>query len=133
MLSLRPSPLLRQALLADAATSGACGLLMVLGAGFLGRLLGLPPALLTYVGLSLLPFAALLAYLATRETLPPTAVWMVIGSNALWAADSLLLLVSGWVEPTAAGYAFTVVQALVVVMYAEFQYIGLRRSAVAAA
>ena len=132
MLSLRPSPLLRQALLADAATSGACSLLMVLGAGFLERLLGLPAALLTYAGWSLFPFAALLGYLATRETLPPVPIWAVIGFNGLWAADSLLLLVAGRVEPTAAGYAFTIGQALVVVMYAEFQYLGLRRSVVVA-
>jgi hypothetical protein len=48
--------------------------------------------------------------------------------NALWVVDSLLLLVSGWVSPTSAGYAFVIAQALVVLMYADFQIVGLRRS-----
>ena len=57
----------------------------------------------------------------------------VVLGNALWVADSVLLLMSGWVAPTSAGYAFVIAQALVVLMYAEFQYVGLRRSTVAMA
>jgi hypothetical protein len=130
---VHPSPLLRQALLADATTSAACGLLMVLGAGLLAELLRIPTALLLYSGLALFPWTAFLTYLATRERISRAAVWVVIGCNALWAADCLLLIVSGWIEPTAAGHAFIVAQALVVVMYAELQYVGLRRSAAAVA
>lgn len=133
MTTLRPAPLLRQALLADAATSGACGLLMLGGAGLLAPLLGLPQALLAYAGLSLLPFAAFLAVLALRETVARPLVWAVIAANVIWAADSLLLLASGWVAPTAAGYAFVLAQAAVVALYAELQYLGLRRSGQAAA
>jgi hypothetical protein len=43
---LLPSPLLRQALLADAVTTAACAALMIAGAGFLEGLLGLPATLL---------------------------------------------------------------------------------------
>ncbi|MDQ3806299.1 MAG: hypothetical protein M3416_21030 [Acidobacteriota bacterium] len=132
MTTSNTSPFLRRVLLADAATSGASGLLMTLGSGPLGDLLGVPPPLLRYAGLSLLPFAALVAYLATRERLPRPAVWAVIALNALWAADSILLLVGGWVGPTALGYAFIVAQALVVAAFAEAQYIGLRKSHAAA-
>lgn len=132
MTTSNTSPFLRRVLLADAATSGASGLLMTLGAGFLEDLLGVPAALLRYAGLSLLPFAALVAYLATRQSPPRAAVWAVIVLNALWAVDSILLLAGGWVGPTALGYTFVVAQALVVAGFAEAQYVGLRRSPAAA-
>jgi hypothetical protein len=128
-----PAPILRQALLADAATSGACALLMLIGSGPLSGLLGLPAALLQGAALVLIPWTAALAYLATRESLTSVAVWAVIVANAVWAADSAWLLLSGWVAPTAAGTAFVVAQALAVVMYAELQWVGLRRSRAAAA
>lgn len=123
-----PSPLLRQALLADAVTSAACGLLMLLGAASL-TFLGLPEALLRVAGAVLIPYAAVVGWLGTRNLLPPMAVWAVILGNGVWVVDSLLLLVSGWVEPTRAGTAFVVLQAVAVGMYAELQLMGLRRSA----
>jgi hypothetical protein len=125
---LHPSPLLRQALLSDAVTSAACGLLMLLAAAPLSGLLGLPEMLLRLAGAVLLPYAAFIAYLGLREQLQRPIVWAVVIGNVIWTADSLLLLMSGWVEPTRAGYAFVIGQALVVLMYAELQYMGLRRS-----
>jgi hypothetical protein len=125
---ISPSPLLRRALVADSAISGATGLLMTLGAAPLAELLGVPSGLLRYAGLSLLPFAALLAYLATRASLPRPAVWAVIACNIFWAADSILLLFTAWVGPTALGYAFVIAQALTVAAFAEAQHLGLRRS-----
>jgi hypothetical protein len=133
MTSFRSSSLLHQALLADAAISGATGLLMLLGAGLLASLLGLPEALLRFAGLILLPYGVLVAYLGTRESPPRPAVWAVIAVNALWAADSILLLLSGWVAPNALGHVFVAAQALVVLIFAELQYIGMRRFAATAA
>lgn len=127
-MTISPSSFLRQALLADAVTSTACGVLMLLAAGPLAGMLGLPEALLRIAGAMLLPFAALVAYLSLRPRLPRIAVWAVVLMNGLWAADSVLLLMSGWVAPTAAGYVFVLAQAAVVLMYAELQFMGLRRS-----
>ncbi|HZS08146.1 MAG TPA: hypothetical protein VFD58_25150 [Blastocatellia bacterium] len=130
---ISPSSFLRRALLADAAMSGAAGLLMMLGADFLTEPTGLPVALLRYAGLSLLPFAALLIWLATRASLPQPAVWVVIACNVSWTADSILLLLAGWVAPTALGKAFVVAQALAVLVMAELEYLGLRKSTAAVA
>lgn len=128
MLTIIPSPLLRQALVADAATSAACGLLMTLAAGPMSGTLGLPEMLLRIAGIVLLPYAAFIGWMGLREQIQKPVAWAVVIGNAIWAADSFLLLASGWVEPTRAGYAFVIVQALAVLMYAEFQYVGLRRS-----
>ncbi len=132
MTTIHSSPLLRQALLADAATSAAFGLLMLIAAGPMSHLLGLPEMLLRISGFVLLPYAAFVGYLGLREQANRMMVWAVVVGNGLWAADSLLLLASGWVSPTSAGYAFVIAQALAVLMYAEFQYVGLRRSTAAA-
>jgi len=94
------SSFLRWVLLADAATCIATGLLMTFGAELLEQFLGLPPELLRYAGIGLLPFAAFIVYLATRENLSTPTIWAVIVLNALWTADSFLLLLSGWIEPT---------------------------------
>lgn len=127
------STFLRRVLLADAATCVATGLLMMLGSGVLEKFLGLPTGLSRYAGIALLPFAALLVYLATREYLSPPVVWAVIVLNALWTVDSILLLLSGWIEPTGLGYAFVIFQAFGVAMFAALEYFGLRKSAMATA
>ena len=79
-------------------------------------------------GLILLPYAAVIAVLGTRATITRRAVWAVIAVNGIWVADSLILLASAWVSPTALGYAFVLAQALAVLVFAEAQYFGLRRS-----
>jgi hypothetical protein len=123
---------LRRALLLDAAASGATALLVIAAAGLLEGLLGLPAALLRWAGLVLLPYVAFVVYAGTREDISRSAVWAIIVTNILWAIASVLLLVSGWVAPTALGYAFVVGQALVVALLGELQYTGLRRQMVAA-
>jgi hypothetical protein len=123
------SPLLRLALLIDAVATAATGLLMFAGGSTVAPLTGLPPALLYYAGLLLLPYAAAVGYLASRVSAPRVCVWAVIAGNAAWTLDSLLLLVTGWVAPTPLGYAFVIGQALAVAAFAELQYVGLRRTA----
>jgi hypothetical protein len=133
MQSFTTSTFLRRVLLADAATCLAAGLMMTLGAALLERHFGLPAELSRYAGVGLLPFAAFLVYLAARESLKAPVVWAVILLNVLWTVDSVLLLVSGWITPTEAGYAFVLAQALGVAMFAALEFVGLRKSATTAA
>jgi hypothetical protein len=121
------STFLRRALTLDAAASGATALLVIAAASPLEGLLGLPAALLRGAGLVLLPYVAFVIYAATREAISAPAVWTIIAANALWAAASAVLLVSGWVAPTALGYAFVIGQAVVVMLLGELQYVGLAR------
>jgi hypothetical protein len=127
-MSIRPSPLLRAALLADAATSAAAGLMLAGIAGPLAGITALPEAALRAFGLLFLPWAALCAWLGTRERVWPAAIWGVIAFNAVWAVDSVALLVSGWVEPTALGKALVVTQACAVALLAAVQLAGLRQA-----
>ncbi|AGI26647.1 hypothetical protein ACYCAX_18505 [Pseudomonas sp. MT3] len=132
MTLLQPSPLLRRALQLDALAGGAVGLLMALAAQPLGQLLGLPFVLLLVAGIVLLPLALVLYWMSNQSILSRTGVWAVIALNALWVVESVALLVTGYVQPTALGYAFVIGQALVVLLLAELEFFGLRRSAVLA-
>jgi hypothetical protein len=126
------SPFLRNALLIDAAASGATGLLMIAGADLLEGLLGLPPALLRGAGLVLVPYVAFVVWAGTRAPVQGGAVWAIIAANAAWAIASVFLLI-GMLSPTLLGYVFIIGQALVVALLGELQYVGLKRDAVAAA
>jgi hypothetical protein len=96
------------------------------GAALLAGLLGLPEPLLRGAGLALLPYGAFVAFVATRPQLSAAAVWAVIALNALWALDSVALLLTGWVAPSALGYGFVLLQAAVVGVFAELEFLGLR-------
>ena len=132
-MSAAHSVFVRRVLVADAVISGATGLLMFTASGVLEGWLGVPSALLRYAGISLLPFALVVAYLARRQDLSTAGVWAVIAANALWALDSVALLFTGWIEPTMLGYAFIAFQAVVVALLAELQFVGIRRLSTAAA
>jgi hypothetical protein len=123
-----PSSLLRNALLADALLSGATAMLLVAAAGPLSGLLGLSVGLLRGSGLFIVPFVALAASIRLRTRISRTPIFVLVVCNALWAVDSVLVLLLGWIEPTVPGEVFVVGQAVIVGVLAELQFIGLRRS-----
>jgi hypothetical protein len=125
---IHPSQLLRRALLADAAFSGASAVLMILGAGALAPLLNLPENLLRETGLFLIAYTALVGWLGTRQSVPKALVWIVVVGNAAWTLGSIALLFSGAVTPNLLGEIVVVAQAIATGIFAELQYIGLRRS-----
>jgi hypothetical protein len=118
---------LRRALMLDAVASGATAVLLIAAAGFVDQLLGLPVALMRGAGIVLLPYVAFVAFTGTREHIAPVAVWAIIAANVVWAVASFALLLSGWIAPTTLGVAFVAVQAVVVGLLGELQYMGLRR------
>jgi hypothetical protein len=128
----QPSTFLRRVLLLDAAASGITGLQMLAGASLLVPLLNIPVPLMRYAGLVLIPYALFVAWAGTRTSLSSATVWSIIAINALWVAGSVLLLVSGTIAPTWLGYGFVIAQAVVVGVFAELQYFGLKRQQAAA-
>jgi len=117
---------LRFALAVDAASCLAMGMLLLAGAGVIDSLLGLPGTLLRTAGATLLPFAAVLAWLATRPNPPRAGVIAVIVCNIVWVAESLILLIGGWFAPSGWGVAFIVCQAAAVSALTTLEYAGLR-------
>ena len=126
---IHPSPFLRRALQIDALFSGVSALLLVFGAGLLAPLTNLPEGFLRNTGLVLVVFVLGVGYLASRDMMPKIAVWAVIAINAVWTIDSIALLASGWVSPNLLGQVFIVMQAIAVGVFAELEFIGLRKSA----
>jgi hypothetical protein len=126
------STFLRWVLRADSASCIAMGLLLMVATGPVAELVNLPVGLLRGSAFILLPFGAFVFWLSTRERASRSLIWTVIVTNALWVADSVLLLMTPWVEPNALGYAFVIVQAAAVAALAELQYVGMRRAAVVA-
>jgi hypothetical protein len=55
----------------------------------------------------------------------------VVAGNAAWALASIALLFSGWVTPNLLGEAAVTMQAIAVDVFADLQYVSLRRSGVA--
>jgi hypothetical protein len=129
MSSIRSVSFLRRVLLVDAVSSALMGLALLLGADMLAKILQLPARLLSEAGVVLLPFAAFVAFVASRAVPGRGAVWFVIALNVLWAIDSIVLLVTGWVAPNTLGYAFVITQAAFVAVLADLEYLGLRRAA----
>src|SRR5256885_1944570 len=125
---INPSLLLRRALLADAIFSGVSAVGLTLGAGVLAPILNLPEALLRETGLFLIAYTALVGWLGTRSSLMKALVLFVIVGNAAWTLGSIALLFSGAVSPNLLGQVFIVAQAIATGVFAELQYIGLRKS-----
>jgi hypothetical protein len=122
------SNLLKYALIADAVASAAMGVLLAGGAGLLSGFLGLPQDLLLYAGLFLLPYALGVAWIGTRPQISRPLAWLVVALNALWVADSVVLLATQYVSPNAWGVAFIATQALAVAVLAVAQIAGLRQA-----
>jgi hypothetical protein len=125
---INASQFLRRALLADAIFSGISAVVMALDAGALASFLNLPEALLRETGLFLVAYAALVGWLGTRPAVPRALVMIVVIGNAAWTVASIALLFSGAVSPNLTGEIVVVAQAIATGVFAELQYIGLRKS-----
>ena len=130
---IHPSLFLRRAIQADAIFSGASALLLTFGAGALAPWLNLPEILLRETGLFLIAYAALAGWLGMRQSMPKPLVVIVISGNAAWTLASIALLFSGAVSPNLLGEIAVVAQAIATGVFAELQYVGLRKSSSAVA
>ena len=122
------STFLRRALLADSVFSGIAALGFTFGAGAFATMFDLPEALLRETGVFLIVYAALVGWLAARRAVPKPLVLLVVIGNAAWTIGSIALLFSGAVSPNLAGELMIVAQAIATGVFAELQYVGLRRS-----
>lgn len=128
-MSIFESPrFLRNVLLVDAASCMATGALQVALTQPLSDLSNLPEPLLLATGWFLLAYAALAAFVATRSAIPRGFVWLFVAGNFAWAAACAVLLIARPVAPSLLGHAWILAQAVTVVVLAELQWMGLRRT-----
>jgi hypothetical protein len=125
---INPSSFLRRALIADAVFSGVSAVGLTLGAGIFAALFNLPEVFLREVGLFLIAYAAFVGWLGARQNTMKALVLIVIAGNAAWTLGSIVLLFSGVVSPNLLGMVTVVAQAIATGVFAELQYIGLRKS-----
>jgi hypothetical protein len=119
--------LLRLALVADAAVTGANAVAYLAGAFVLDSVLDVPAELLLALGAFLGVYSGLVLRLATRPSISRGGVIAVIDANLAWAAVSLLVLALDTFTPDTAGQIWIALQAVVVAGFAALQYVGLQR------
>jgi hypothetical protein len=126
-MSIFTSPrFLPRVMAADAASCAGTGALQLVCAGPLAALTGLPAPLLLGTGAFLAAYALAAAWMALRRPVPRTLIGLVALGNFGWALACGALAFSGALPLTAAGMAWLALQAVVVVVLAELQWIGLR-------
>lgn len=123
---------LKKAIATDAVVSAAASVAMMVGSTFLPDLLGLPAELLFWGGLALIPFVIELALILRMKQVPAGFIVAIIAINAAWVVASLFVAFGPAFAPTLFGKAFVVAQAAVVAIFAELQFLGLKRARIAA-
>lgn len=117
---------LRRFLALDAVVTAGNGLIYLVAAGPVGRLLDLSSGFLRAVGLFLVIYGLEVGFLASRKV--PSVRWtqVVIELNLAWAAASVAAVVFGWLEPNGTGLAWVLMQAAVVGGFALLQRAGVK-------
>jgi hypothetical protein len=133
-MSMFASPrFLSRVMWADAASCAATGLVQVAGSDGLARLTGLPGPLLLGTGLFLLGYALLAAWIASRDPSPRLLIALVALGNLGWALGGIALLAGALVASTTLGKAWVIAQIATVLLLADLQWAGLRRTRIGAA
>ncbi|RIK36830.1 MAG: hypothetical protein DCC55_26125 [Chloroflexi bacterium] len=123
-----PSSLLRRALLGNAAFSLLFAVVCLLDAPALAAWTGIqPPFVFTVLGVLILPFAVGMGWLALRVADLRSAGRVILALDVAWVAVSVVLLLTGWLPLTDAGWWTVALVADVVALFAVLEYLGLRR------
>jgi hypothetical protein len=123
---------LRRSLQLDGIASGLCGALLLLTAGPISALIGLPnPGLARAVGAGLLVFAAALLWNAARPSISRGEAVGTVVLNVAWVLGSALVVVDG--PLTLVGNLAVVAVAAAVVLFTVLEIVGLRRLGAATA
>lgn len=119
---------LKTALLLDATITGANGLAYVAGATALDSLLGPSSTHLVVLGVFLVACSAILATIGTRQPISRGWTMFAVDVNIAWAVGSIATVAFGWLELTATGQVWAILQAGLVGAFAALQLRMLRRS-----
>lgn len=119
--------LLRKVLRADAASSAGLGVVLAAASGPLGGLLGLSMPLMICAGIALLFGGAALGLLADYPSIPTALARAVLAVNSLMVVGMLLLAFLDPLALTGLGTAFAIAGAVIVAVFTDLEFLGLRR------
>lgn len=111
--------------LLDAGVSGLNGVAYLAGATLLDGLLGPSVLTLRLLGVFLLAWAGVLAWIGTRDPVPTGLAREVVVGNLLWVGGSVAVAF-GLLSLTGIGLVWCLLQAVVVAAFAVEQYVVLR-------
>ncbi|MFV2119416.1 hypothetical protein ACE14D_13600 [Streptomyces sp. Act-28] len=126
-----PARFLRTVLRVDGVSTAVTGVVLLVAAGPLGSVTGMPVAFSTVFGTFLACGAVALLWISRRRFLPPPLVRAVVAVNAVSAVGCAAVALCGVLALTGFGVAFLLIGALVVTAYAALEWAGLRRTAAA--
>ena len=119
--------LLRKALAANAEFCMVSGLGMAVFSRQAGGWIGAPTAVVLIVGLSLIPWGALLWYFSRRDAIRRAEAWTALAGDEAWVIGTLILVLGFPTALNASGNAVAVLVALVVAVFAVLEFVGIRR------
>lgn len=127
-ITVAPDQFLRRVLQANMVFSGLSGLFLAVDAGPLSRWLGIPAAwIVVVIGVGLLGFAWQLFQTAKQSSLNLRQANAIFWLDVAWVVGSALLLFTGWVSFTTAGWWTVLLVADAVTLFAILEYVGIRR------
>lgn len=120
---------LRGVLQANMIFSGLSGLLLAVAAAPLRQWLDVPATWpLVVIGIGLLGFAWLLFLIARQSPIDLRQANLIFWLDVAWVIGSALLLFTGWVSFTNAGWWAVLLVADAVALFAIMEFVGIRRA-----
>ncbi len=118
--------LLRFALRLDAVVSGLVGIAGIPLAGTLAEISGTTAAFEYAVSAFFIAYGVVVLALAQLPALRTPGI-IVITGNLLYTVGAVVFVVSGWMPLTTVGVVGTLATGVCTLVFAELQYMGLRR------
>lgn len=121
--------MLKTAMRSNAVFSSLTALAFILVAAPIGKAIGISPSsILTYLGVGLAIFAVELFVFTRKDDINETFAQIVIAGDLLWVLGSIIVFFSSAIPLTTAGKWFVAIQADIVLIFAVWQYFGLKKS-----
>ncbi|ATL65959.1 hypothetical protein [Nocardia terpenica] len=125
--AIAPGLSLRTVLRTDGGSTAAFGVVLLAAGRILRDPLGLPLGWSIPFGVAMLGGAAALLLIAGYPDIPTRLARTVVAVNLLSALALLVLAFTGLIPLTGWGIAFLLIGALVVTIFADLEYLALRR------
>lgn len=106
----------------DAVTCALMGGALVTATEFISRITLINEQLLFWVGFSLFPIAAFMAFFSRKTLVPAWSIQLIVFGNILWVLASVALPVLGIIYPNLFGFLFIFAQAAIVAVFATIEW-----------